>query len=913
MEWMPRTTGAHGRPERRKLGRGRAILAAVIAIGLLPVPISHALQLDASAASRKRVVRKSAKSTKPVKLRAPRLQKPANGAKHLQALPTFEWATVAHASAYQFQLSADKRFRSLVRTEFGNRAIETTNIAATADKAVPDGTYYWRVRAVAGKTSTGPWSAARSLGKEWTSVPDLGEPTGTTVYWPSQPLVFHWSSVPYAAKYQLTVATDPSLAGPVIGTRTSPVSTTGTAYTPSAPLDSGTYFWAVTPIDAEGHQGRRSEVGSFALTWPSSTTPTVSDPEFGPLFRWAPVPGAARYEVEANSAGGFPAGSKWCCSGTTVGTSFAPTKVVGNNVDYWRVRALDAKGHAGVWNEGPPFSKAVNSVEQSSLTVVRTEENAHEAVPTTHTPIVTWNPVPGASLYQVQLAPYSASGCDWSATHNAPTRYQAETASTGWTPLAQAPSSKNRVGPPAWPTAQTANPLPAGEYCVQVSARADNDARDKEVVSVPTQLNGDGNPAFIYSGPPNETGPPGPLETPASSYIQPVGSTTPRTPFFTWRPVVNAHGYFVVIARDEGFTNVVDVGFTNVPAYAPRLANQEPLSDETTAYYWAVIPTETATGGGVFYGDPGHGQDSPQAFNKDSVPPSPLSPAPGSKVSAQPTFEWTNVENARSYRLQVATDPSFSHPLEDVTTDATAYTSTTTYPADATLYWRVRGNDWIGQGLNWSPTQMFERTLPKPSLGSLAGGELMPVLGWSEVEGAVGYEVHVTRVNGVSSTYSFPAAAAAPTEWYGLGTWNWQVRADFPGARQGQTITGGYSQTRGFVRTMSAPPGAHGVKSGARIVVSWNPGAVAKRYQVQFSTTDSFARLLESHQTDNASWAPLVKLSAADKRGPLYWRVAAVDASGNVGSYASGRFAPPKAKHHAKKRRSTKRRSSRKK
>ena len=34
MEWMPRTTGAHWRPERRKLGRGHAILAAVIAISL---------------------------------------------------------------------------------------------------------------------------------------------------------------------------------------------------------------------------------------------------------------------------------------------------------------------------------------------------------------------------------------------------------------------------------------------------------------------------------------------------------------------------------------------------------------------------------------------------------------------------------------------------------------------------------------------------------------------------------------------------------------------------------------------------------------------------------------------------------------------------------------------------------------
>jgi hypothetical protein len=90
------------------------------------------------------------------------------------------------------------------------------------------------------------------------------------------------------------------------------------------------------------------------------------------------------------------------------------------------------------------------------------------------------------------------------------------------------------------------------------------------------------------------------------------------------------------------------------------------------------------------------------------------------------------------------------------------------------------------------------------------------------------------------------------------------------------------------------------------------PRRRGQRYQVQFSTTDSFARLLESHQTDNASWAPVVKLATADKRGPLYWRVAAVDASGNVGSYASESSAPPRQTSR-QERRSTKRRSSRKK
>jgi len=71
-------------------------------------------------------------------------------------------------------------------------------------------------------------------------------------------------------------------------------------------------------------------------------------------------------------------------------------------------------------------------------------------------------------------------------------------------------------------------------------------------------------------------------------------------------------------------------------------------------------------------------------------------------------------ENARSYRIQVAQDPAFGHPLEDATTDATAYTSSTTYPAGVPLYWRVRANDWSGQGLTWSSVSQFARTLSAP-------------------------------------------------------------------------------------------------------------------------------------------------------------------------------------------------------
>ena len=942
---------------------GRISLAFAVLLGLLVVPVSFAVLPHGAKPAKPSAVKAG-------KLRRPSLQRPGNGAK-VQSLPTFEWAAVAKATAYQFQLSADKRFASVVQSFAHKGSIETPNTAATLDKAVPNGAYYWRVRAVSSKNSSGPWSSMRKLTKSWTSAPQLLQPTSGDA---SQPLVFKWSSVPYAVKYQLTVATDPNFANQVLGTKTTPVTTQGTVYTPSVPLDSGvSYYWQVTPIDAEGHKGAPSQPASFTYTWASETTTEVNDLNadprvFDPLFNWAPVPGAVRYEVEVNSAEGFPPGSKWCCSGTTIGTSLAPTKVLANNRYYWRVRALDAKGNAGVWNEGASFTKAFDSVTPSipGLTVREANGSAVGGVPETSTPIVTWDPVPGASLYQVQLAPYRPLGCDWSAVGKDPALYQAETATTAWTPLG--PGA--RIGPPAWPrpqitvqqlrsesaftadttsgsnlltgvklapgstpepgdlveapgipaeatitavtkslsattvevdaeataTASGATVIAKPRYCVQVFARSDNDAQQGQVVSEPTQLNGPGQPAFTLTSQSHEA-PEAPFITPPGAYLQPSsGTVTPRTPYFAWNPVAGAQGYYVVVARDAGFTEVADVGFTNVPAYAPRLANEAPLSDETTAYYWVVIPTTGANGSGAF--SAAHPQeDSPQTFEKESASPTPVAPGNGATVGEQPTFQWSAAENARTYRIQVAQDPSFGHPLEDATTDATAYTSSTTYPAGVPLYWRVRANDWSGQGLKWSPVWHFARTLAAPErlTSTPASGEPIPVLSWSPVQGAVGYEMHFDKVNGTSANFTVPAAAGTPTEWYGVGVWRWQVRAAFPGAVAGQTVTGSYSPLQEFVRTLTAPAGARGVKSGNRLVISWSPDAAAKQYEVDLSTSDGFARSLESHRTDNTSWAPLVKLTSAQQHGPLYWRVAAIDGAGNLGSFASGKLGKARA------------------
>lgn len=826
-------------------------------------------------------------------LHAPKLASPANGVR-VQQLPAISWNAVRGAAEYEYQVAADPRFNSIVLGKGSGKGTSLThNLAATLSKTVPDGTYYWRVRGVTAKDKVGVWSRARKIVKRWTTAPQLTGGNGAGVAWPTTPLVLRWSSVANATKYIVSIATDPALSNTVVGSTKQPVETQGTNFAVPMSLAPGTYYWAITPLDAEGHRGVRSAVGFFTWTWPTTTTTSVTDlnPDpavFDPLFSWNPIPGAAHYEVEVNSAEGFPPGSKWCCSGTTTGTSLAPLQVLANNAYYWRVRAVDARGNAGVWNEGSRFTKAFDSVTPSipNLTVRDANGNALGGVPETNTPIVTWQPVPGASWYEVQLAPYEEAGCDWSSVAHDPA-LRAETASTAWTPLGNV---FGRIGPKAWPSPERSSALSTGQYCLRVLARSDDDAQHDQVVSDWTQINGSGQPAFTYTAAPPPGTPEKPFVTPPSAYLQPAsGTITPRTPLFTWNRVAGANGYYVVIARDAGFTQVATIGFTNVPAYAPRLVNESPLSDETTSYYWAVIPATGGTGGGVFDDVP---QDnSAQSFNKSSVPPAPIAPANGAQISNQPTFKWTSAENARNYHLQVSQDPTFGKPIDDVTTDATAYTSSSTYPADTAIYWRVRANDWKGQGLNWSPTQTFVRRLPVPSpdASNATSGQGIPPFAWAPVPGAISYDVHVEQPDGTKRDFNFQSPVFTVVKYYGTGIWHWQVRAEFATA-SGQTVAGGYSAPQSFLLTLPAPHGARGAKSGSRLLISWNAEPDARQYQVEVSASNGFRRRLASATVDGTSWAPDIDLSKKQNRGTLYWRVAAVDAGGNVGSFASGTF-----------------------
>ena len=602
------------------------------------------------------------------------------------------------------------------------------------------------------------------------------------------------------------------------------------------------------------------------------------------------LPGATKYDVEVNPTAEFTPGSR-VFAGTANGNSLAPTVHLANNTYHWRMRAIDPDGNTGAWNVGPMFKTEFDDVTPTVRDVrVRDHDSADLGpAPTTSEPFFTWRSVPGATAYEVQFTEYSAAGggyCDWS------TRYSSITENPAWaagTPV----RVDGRPGSATWPRPTTYPDLfpdrhsfvDGRSYCMRILA-LDGTRDTTSNASEWTYVNGTGEPTnpnrrtFTYDEPALGGSCP-PANATSDVYREPAaGSSEVRTPYFTWDAISGAASYYVVVARDAEFTEVIDVHFTTRNVYAPR----EQYEDETTSYYWTVIPAGTANGLCTT------AISSSRDFNKQSVPAALIGPANGEEMPVQPLFRWSAVESAATYRLEVATDPGFGDLVDAVETASTAYASTKAYPADTALYWRVRAKT-RGPALNWSEVRSFRRRLPVPAVGGNPGeGETIPVLAWNPVEGAISYDMHVDQADGTQRDFNMRSPRFTPTLFYGTGIWRWKVRANFAG-----NVHGGYSATQEYVRRLNPPAAVRVGLARDRMLFTWEPDRAAAKYRLEISESDSFTKTVESVTTPLTSFAPLLTKTSYTNGGKLWWRLAVVDEGGNVGAYTTGLVALPRA------------------
>jgi hypothetical protein len=386
----------------------------------------------------------------------------------------------------------------------------------------------------------------------------------------------------------------------------------------------------------------------------------------------------------------------------------------------------------------------------------------------------------------------------------------------------------------------------------------------------------------------------------SGDYLEPAaGAHVPRTPMFTWNDKPGAVTYWIAIARDASFTEIVDVALVDRPAYVPR----RNYGDQETALYWAVIASPQADGS-CSSATPSTLAARARSFTKVSTPPALIAPAADEDTPLQPVLRWTTTEGAAAYHVQVARDVEFRDVIDDITTGSTAYAASATYPVDTQLFWRVRAKVCRDactkllelRGSDVGDLRSFRRTLPVPMLDSsnATAGETIPVVSWQPVPGAIAYDVHVDQSDGTPRDFTVRAPRFSPITWYGTGVWTWRVRAVFPSLSSLVKAQSAWSAPMPYVRRIT-PPGDPRVSFGPRrVALAWAPDVAADKYRVEISDSDSFTRVLDRVLTPNTSFAPSMTRNAYSEGGRLFWRLAVVDAGRNVGAWRTGAFNLPR-------------------
>lgn len=777
----------------------------------------------------------------------------------------FRWSAVPGARDYQLQVSPNEDFANNTTTSTMVKGTQYSP-ATTFDNA----TYFWRVRARDTGSATdvrhlGPWSTVGVFKRSWLPQPELVTPRDGGA---STGERFEWTPIARASHYEVQISRDANFSTfeAICTTYNTSVTATMTVLpgghqTKMPPpstgcrfaLNPGThYHWRVRGVDMPGDvSGKFSDATDFYYV--PSSPPVLTGPANGsttsaPVLTWAPVPGFSRYRVTVIRTDTGDATTT-----DTYATSFTPSAALaGGKVYTWFVVTLSHSGLAGIAPVPSNYSRFTFAAPAggSGPDPVQAVDAAAGAA----APALSWQPVAGAAYYRIFSA---AAGSGLFTALSEDNLYQA--AFTPTTALAAGTyhwyvRAYSSVGVAAGTSAM-------GTFAVQAL------------------------PFTAYTAPQN-------------CVLPDCATVQPSTPELSWQPVPGAGMYRVFTALDSGFTNIVRSYTTEHTTLTPRESYLDNAAGQS--YFWYVQPCVNATLCGPFQ-DPGLDARA-QAFRKRSEPVALFSPEQDETVTDVVALGWTDYREtaplgvgARQYRVQVATDDSFSTIVDSAVVDQTSYQSATrTYP-DGVYSWRVQAIDGGEAALTFSATRHFRKVAPAPVIGTLPEPTTgLPTLTWDAMPYASGYTVEIYR----GTDAAFPAGnkvltattrlpAFTPTSPLSAGSYSWRLRKLDPDAHPGPWAPvpppTGPTVVPTFRVDQAAPvltaPAAGAALATSELLFSWDPVAGAASYRFESAASAAFTTTVERRTTVMSSWAAVA--GYAD-RVPYFWRVRVLDGADNV-------------------------------
>ncbi|WP_286168424.1 cell wall-binding repeat-containing protein [Phycicoccus sp. SLBN-51] len=470
---------------------------------------------------------------------------------------------------------------------------------------------------------------------------------------------------------------------------------------------------------------------SPALSQPAQSASSQTNPVLG----WNRVTGAVRYTVQVSNRSDFASGSV-VFNQSVANTYATPSSDLAAGQYWWRVAAVDSS------NASSAFSTRTFTKVTANAPVPRTPSNGATLTYPSQPLILSWDALPGAKTYEVQID-------DDSAFVGAPA--PVTTNNNSYTPL---------------------NPPLGTTYYWRV--------RGKSAQGVPTQYSVPQSytmtwPAKVSSAPGDRS----PANTSTSTVEEIV---------LDWKPLAGASAYELQISPDE---------FFNAPIGGTRTVNSTSFSPSPSlpagSYYWRVRGLNTSqvaepspwSDVWVFTrawpaSDPTtrpRGTEATNVFAQVQL----LSPTDADYTTMrEPVFSWKPQREAAMYEFNVGTDANFSpgtystcytnhtvvSPYVRVKPDTIKLCNPAKLGPGGVYYWRVRAVDDITEYTpNPKTLGVFSEVrsfLYDPAfvttIAPADGGTVdVPVLRWEAVDNISRYKVTISPVTAVTGCISVSA------------------------------------------------------------------------------------------------------------------------------------------------------------
>lgn len=591
------------------------------------------------------------------------------------------------------------------------------------------------------------------------------------------------------------------------------------------------------------------------------------------ILSWSRVSGATRYDVQVDGDSGFVTPD---FSTSTVNNRAVPHVNLASGTTYWRVRSVTTSGSTSTWSTGQ-----FDSPPSTRPAAISPEEGADLQQPD-QPPVLVWDGTSSATSYTVEVD-----------------------------------GDRDFVGASSWTTKATSyvvpDPLGGGDWFWRVTANFGGGLTSR--------------PSEIATFDVLSLEAPG-LVSPANSPDEAVEDVV-----LDWTPVHGAKSYEVEVANNQDFTTLIErrTGILGT-SYSP------PQGYNNDQYYWRVRAIDLGGTASEWAASPynfkRHWPDRPwPVFPVQDGFPAVVDDAnhdpadyPVKRITtAAPYLQWTPVQHASHYRLQVDTQANFSSPnLEVCRIAGTTYTPgntvlrTTgtqlsltpdercTFSEGRLLYWRVRPMDrpFRGTGFSdgiegiYSPTQAFVWAPEYYTDLSPTGGETVdtPTFRWTPHVAAERYKVEILKRG---ATTPFHTASTYATSYTPVnvrlnradGPFRWRLSAIDARGISSAVVTHDFQVSDNSTSTGTAPLSPlTGTLDDAPTVrapeLSWEPVAGADHYRVTLGNGGTgFVWTPESDESlgKKLFYPAMTETGRRILKPGLYdWYVGAYDAAGNL-------------------------------